>query len=290
MGQESSIVSDVLPDGTISSMPWREAGVQYTNNEIYLDIVEEVDSTLTVDGLIISSEVSGVILGNSKLSGIPDLSLQFVDPSLIDDCSFHPCVRYTRFDRDKVVSFVPPDGPFELMRYRVANKDGHTIAPCYCSPSVQYDFDNNKGQISLVAGTRATSSLLYPSATASSTPSIEEVVVEIPFPRAVRTANLSVTQGKVLYDESTKIAKWSIGILKENTTVKLTGTMILTQSTQSNQTGTEESPPIQVNWKVPMASLSGLSVKSLALVNESYKPYKGIRTIAKSGKFQVRTI
>ena len=290
MGQDSSNVSDVLPDGTISSMPWREAGVQYTNNEIYLDIVEEVDSTLTVDGLIISSEVSGVIMGNSKLSGIPDLSLQFVDPSLIDDCSFHPCVRYTRFDRDKVVSFVPPDGPFELMRYRVTSKDGHTIAPCYCSPNVQYDFDNNKGQITLVAGTRATSSLLYPSATSSSTPSIEEVMVEIPFPRAVRTANLKVTQGKVLYDESTKVAKWTIGKLNENTSVQLTGTMILTQSTQSNQTGTEESPPIQVNWKVPMASLSGLSVKSLALVNESYKPYKGIRTIAKSGKFQVRTI
>ena len=38
------------------------------------------------------------------------------------NCSFHPCVRYNRFERDRVISFVPPDGPFELMRYKVNNE------------------------------------------------------------------------------------------------------------------------------------------------------------------------
>jgi len=33
-------VSDVLPDGTISSMPWRKAGVKYAQNDIYMDIIE----------------------------------------------------------------------------------------------------------------------------------------------------------------------------------------------------------------------------------------------------------
>jgi len=73
--------------------------------------------------MIISSEVSGCIVGNSRLSGVPDLAMTFVDPSLIDDCSFHPCVRYNRYERDRVVSFVPPDGNFELMRYRIHSKD-----------------------------------------------------------------------------------------------------------------------------------------------------------------------
>jgi AP-3 complex subunit mu len=76
MGAKNDNISDMLPDGTISNMPWRQSGVYYTNNEIYLDLVEEVDCLLTVDGLIISSEVSGLILGNSKLSGVPDLTLQ----------------------------------------------------------------------------------------------------------------------------------------------------------------------------------------------------------------------
>jgi AP-3 complex subunit mu len=39
-----------------------------------------------------------------------------------------------------------------------------------------------------------------------------------------------------------------------------------------------------------MTSVSGLSVASLQLTSERYKPYKGVRTIAKSGKFQIRTV
>ena len=134
----------------------------HNQNEIYLDIVEEVDSTLSVNGTIVSSEVSGVILGNSKLSGVPDLALQFLDPSLIDDCSFHPCVRYNRFERDRVVSFVPPDGTFELMKYRVNTSSGHTVAPCYVQPAVSYDYEGRKGSIALIVGTRSSSSLLFP--------------------------------------------------------------------------------------------------------------------------------
>ncbi|RUS24336.1 hypothetical protein BC938DRAFT_473743 [Jimgerdemannia flammicorona] len=37
-------VAPKLPHGTLSSFPWRKAGVKYTNNEIYFDIVEEIDA------------------------------------------------------------------------------------------------------------------------------------------------------------------------------------------------------------------------------------------------------
>jgi len=39
-----SNVSDVLPDGTLTNMPWRKTGVKYSQNEIYIDVIEEVDS------------------------------------------------------------------------------------------------------------------------------------------------------------------------------------------------------------------------------------------------------
>ena len=32
--------------------------------------------------------------------------------------TFHQCVNLGRFNTEKVVSFVPPDGEFELMKYR----------------------------------------------------------------------------------------------------------------------------------------------------------------------------
>jgi AP-3 complex subunit mu len=114
---------------------------------------------------------------------------------------------------------------------------------------------------------------------------VEEVALVIPFSKNVRTANLTVSVGAILFDESTKIAKWTIGKLAADKTPTLNGTILLIPNSVS-----EEAPPIQMNWKVPMASVSGLAIASLHLTNEKYKPYKGVRTIAKSGKFQIRTI
>ncbi|CAF3616539.1 unnamed protein product, partial [Rotaria sp. Silwood2] len=55
-----------------------------------------------------------------KLSGMPDLTLNFVDPRLFDDVSFHPCVRLKRWEGEHVLSFIPPDGNFRLISYHIA--------------------------------------------------------------------------------------------------------------------------------------------------------------------------
>jgi hypothetical protein len=34
----------------------------------------------------------------------------------LDDCRFHQCVRLNEFDTSRTISFIPPDGEFELMR------------------------------------------------------------------------------------------------------------------------------------------------------------------------------
>lgn len=276
-------VSDVLPDGTISSMPWRKAGVKYAQNDIYMDIIEEVDAIVDRNGQVVSSEVTGSIQANSRLSGIPDLCLSFADPEVIDDCSFHPCVRYNRFERDKVVSFVPPDGAFELMRYRVNTKT-NVSAPIYVTPSISMADERNAGhgRVSVTVGHKQTSSLCVPNAKAALV--IEDVSLSIPFPKCVKTATLSATVGTVLYDEATKIAKWTVGKLAANAAKvpTLTGSMVI-------QGNVEEPQPIQVTWKVPSASISGIQIAALQLTNERYRPYKGVRTITKSGRFQVRT-
>ncbi|CAF4368489.1 unnamed protein product, partial [Rotaria sordida] len=36
----------------------------------------------------------------------------------IDDCQFHQCVKLSKFESEHSISFIPPDGEFELMRYR----------------------------------------------------------------------------------------------------------------------------------------------------------------------------
>eukprot|EP00070_Physeter_catodon_P037029 XP_028343923.1 uncharacterized protein LOC112062892 [Physeter catodon] len=38
---------------------------------------------------------------------------------VLDDCRFHQCVRLAKYDSERVVTFIPPDGVFQLMSYRV---------------------------------------------------------------------------------------------------------------------------------------------------------------------------
>ena len=80
------------------------------------------------------------------------------------------------------------------------------------------------------------------------------------------------------------MAKWTIGKLAKDKMPQLNGTLLL-----QSHSAHEETPPIQMNWKVPTASVSGIAIASLQLMNERYKPYKGVRSMARSGKFQIRT-
>ena len=34
----------------------------------------------------------------------------------IDDCQFHQCVKLSKFETEHAISFIPPDGEYELMR------------------------------------------------------------------------------------------------------------------------------------------------------------------------------
>lgn len=279
----SSSVSEVLADGMVSNMPWRKTGVKYAQNEIYVDIIEEVDAIIDANGQVVSSEVTGLVKCNSRLSGLPDLTLSFVDPEVIDDCSFHPCVRYNRYDRDRVVSFVPPDGAFDLMSYRVTTL-GAIVPPLYVTPQITYDADGGgagTGRVSVVVGTKPNTSLQVPPRKGQL--QVEDVLITIPFPRSVRTANLTASAGTVLYDEAAKVAKWSVGKLSRERTVQLSGNLVMSGKRP------EASPPVEVYWKVPMASISGVAVASLQLSNEKYRPYKGVRVMTRAGRIHART-
>ncbi len=81
------------------------------------------------------------VIINSQLSGMPDCKFCLNDklaeterqPRMgrstsssrknvsLDDCTFHRCVRLGKFDADRTITFIPPDGEFELMSYRVTN-------------------------------------------------------------------------------------------------------------------------------------------------------------------------
>jgi AP-3 complex subunit mu len=129
---------------------------------------------------------------------------------------------------------------------------------------------------------------------------VEDVVALIPFSKSVRTVNLTASQGSVLFDEATKVAKWTLGKVGSDKRPILTGTIYrnapVAQAGGPSASGAAATDatevccvlPIQLAWKVPTASVSGLAIASLQLTNEAYKPFKGMRTQTQSGKFLIR--
>ncbi|KAK4705274.1 hypothetical protein P7C70_g930, partial [Phenoliferia sp. Uapishka_3] len=102
-----------------SPLPWRRPGIKHSNNEIYFDVTETLSVILSPTSSVLSGSLTGTIACRSKLSGMPDLVLSFGDPSVLDDMAAHPCVRSARWKKDKVISFVPPEGAFTLLTYLV---------------------------------------------------------------------------------------------------------------------------------------------------------------------------
>merc|ERR1711997_418656 len=85
---------------------------------------------------VLSAHVAGKILMKSYLSGMPECKFGINDKIVmeskgkpaeesksksaiaIDDCQFHQCVKLSKFETEHAISFIPPDGEHELMRYR----------------------------------------------------------------------------------------------------------------------------------------------------------------------------
>jgi len=56
-------MSDTLPTGQLSNVPWRRTGVKYTNNEAYFDVVEEIDVIIDKSGSTVFAEIQGYVSG-----------------------------------------------------------------------------------------------------------------------------------------------------------------------------------------------------------------------------------
>jgi AP-1 complex subunit mu len=105
------------------------------------------------NGSVVRSEILGAVKMKCYLSGMPELRLGLNDKVMfestgrsaymavlsnsedkadtacltasrgkaieMEDVKFHQCVRLSRFENDRTISFIPPDGEFELMSYRL---------------------------------------------------------------------------------------------------------------------------------------------------------------------------
>lgn len=121
------------PIAVTNAVSWRSEGIRYRKNEVFLDVVESLNLLVSSQGNVLRSEILGAVKMKCYLSGMPELRLGLNDKVMfettgratrgkaveMEDVKFHQCVRLSRFENDRTISFIPPDGEFELMSYRL---------------------------------------------------------------------------------------------------------------------------------------------------------------------------
>lgn len=189
------------------------------------------------------------------------------------DCTFHRCVRLGKFEQERAITFVPPDGEFELMRYRVTR---NVHLPFKVIPVVE-EVSRSRVVINL--------RLL---AQFSEKEFANNVVVRIPCPGNTARIRPVVNKGKARYDPAQSAIVWRIRKMPGKSEVNLTCAVDTLATTKQKPWSR---PPIQLDFVVPLYASSGLIVRYLKVVEKSgydSKQWVKYKTRASSGKYQIR--
>ena len=111
----------------------------------------------------------------------------------LDDCQFHQCVKLGKFDNDRTISFIPPDGEFELMRYRSTT---NINVPFKVHPIIE---EIGKTRVEYTIQVKTTFS---PKLNASS------VVIKVPTPLNTAKVECKVSLGKAKYSPADNLIIW----------------------------------------------------------------------------------
>jgi len=255
--EQAAITSQVT-----GQIGWRKEGIKYRRNELFLDVMEYVNLLMSPQGQVLSAHVAGKILMKSYLSGMPECKFGINDKIVmdskgkpaeesksksaiaIDDCQFHQCVKLSKFETEHAISFIPPDGEHELMRYRTT-KD--ISLPFRVIPLVR-EVGRSKLEVKVVVKSNFKPSLLA-----------QKLEIRIPTPLNTSGVQLICMKGKAKYKASENAIVWKIkrmGGMKES---QISAEIELLE-TETKKKWTR--PPISMNFEVPFAP-SGFKVRYL---------------------------
>ncbi|KAH8106937.1 clathrin adaptor mu subunit [Cristinia sonorae] len=265
---------------------WRRNDVKYKKNEAFVDVVETVNLSMSAKGTVLRADVEGHILMRAYLSGTPECKFGLNDKLVIDknergslgdaveldDCRFHQCVRLDEFDSSRTISFIPPDGEFELMTYRSTS---NIKLPVKVIPTVTE------------IGTSSVSYVVTVKTNFSNKLSATNVVIRIPTPLNTTSVDCKVPNGKAKYVPADNVVVWKLPRIQGGQEVTLSATAHLTSTTHRQVWAR---PPIDIDFQVLMFTASGLIVRFLKVFEKNnYNSIKWVRYLTKaSGSYQVR--
>ncbi|KAI3643312.1 hypothetical protein MP228_012867 [Amoeboaphelidium protococcarum] len=273
------------PSALTSSVSWRPEGIKYRRNEVFLDVVESINMLANSNGNVIKSEIVGAVKMRCYLSGMPELRLGLNDKVMfenagrvptkgkaieMEDVKFHQCVRLSRFENDRTISFIPPDGEFELMSYRLNAQ----VKPLIWCESV---VEHYGGRVEYLVKAKAQ---FKRRSTANN------VEIYIPVPEDADTPKFKATIGNVSYVPEKSSILWKIKQFPGGKDFVMRAHFGLPTVKSDDP---DKRPPISVKFEIPYFTTSGIQVRYLKIIESSgYQALPWVRYITQHGDYQMR--
>ncbi|KAF7513283.1 hypothetical protein GJ744_009704 [Endocarpon pusillum] len=281
---------------------WRRADIKYRKNEAFVDVIEDVNLLMSGTGTVLRADVNGQIVMRAYLTGTPECKFGLNDQMVVDggsstdkegpmgsrggaskatraaagsvtleDCQFHQCVQLGKFDTDRTISFVPPDGEFELMRYRAIE---NVNLPFKVHPIVR-EVGTTKVEYSIAIKANYGNKLFA-----------TNVVVKIPTPLNTASIIPRSSQGRAKYESEINCIVWKIARFTGQSEYVLSAEAQLTSMT--NQKAWSR-PPLSLNFSLLMFTSSGLLVRYLKVFEKgNYSSVKWVRYMTRGGSYEIR--
>lgn len=298
------------------NIPWRKDGIVYKDNEVFMDVVEEVNLLMSQSGEVLQRDIVGRVVVRCFLSGMPECFMTINDKALtanaierqqqqlggssssgivnldatttdaaadgtvgLDDVSFHPCVRLGAFDAERAISFVPPDGEFVLMRYRTS---GNLVPPLKVLTSRAKEVSKTRMEVDFHLQCDMDPKYF-----------LSHLVVKIPCPANTANAKVRVLVGKAKYDPSQQAIVWKMKRMEGGTTTEFSAEINMIAVTAADADALKTvwgRPPISLSFATEVYSASGLRVEKLKVTESKllYEPKKWVRYISSAGQYQCR--
>ena len=266
---------------------WRPEGIFYKKNNIYIDVVETANVIFSNKGNVLKFDIHGAIEVNCQLSGMPECKFGMNDKLLlqrdtinanpndknavvINDIKFDQCVKLSKFDKERAITFTPPDGKFVLMNYRISD--------CTSVPfKIMSLFSKTGNKMEYKIKLRTEFEKTY---------TAQNIELIIPIPASTTKKNINAGMGKAKFESEHNGIVWRIKKFQGGKEALLRVDLELAKDWNESEWN---KPPIALNFSIPMYTASGVKVSFLKVIEKSgYKPYKWIRYITKSGDYSHR--
>ncbi|KAI4834682.1 AP-1 complex subunit mu-1 [Plasmodium brasilianum] len=289
-----------IPSAITNSVSWRNEGIKYKKNEIFLDVIESLNTIISSNGTVLRSEILGCLKMKSYLSGMPELKLGLNDKLLfnknlsnfqntannnthtsnktklveLEDIKFHQCVRLSKFESDRTISFIPPDGIFNLMTYRLST---------HVKPLFWLDINISKKSLTKIEYIVKAKSQFKNKSIANN------VEFHLPVPADVDSPHFQTYIGTVKYYPDKDMLIWKVKQFQGQKEYIMNAQFGLPSIVSNENKDLYYKRPVNVKFEIPYFTVSGITVRYLKIIEKSgYQALPWVRYITQNGDYQVR--